>query len=461
MMQEIQLQASQGNAQALSPFNGMSAPFSNAPVPTPAQTIPAQQHQSHPIPQQPPNHGNPNNSLIQGTSSQQQAYIRFAKESQLQQRIAPQTQHPYSGSTNISPLQNNSQFQQQSQSTSPVNSSQSQHKQQPMPRNPQTSSMLSSQIIKQRQRQQVQHQQQQQQLQQQQQPRNLQQSKQQVQQHAKLIKGLGRGTMLIHQNLPVDAAQVGGRSTAPNNQASEKLVMQQNQGFNHSSNTLNSNLQPSIQQKLYSRPHLSQSKQVLSMPSHSDTNQASVQAPSSHAIRPQQSVPVTTTTTQQQQQQQQRQVNQTPTNMQRMMLSQNRQSNHESRMQSINDPVQANHIIPSSSLPKASDSSSLSGVVSSGVHWKPEASFETCSTGEKVQMAALPQENFTGNDAKMSTSTHGLLQRQLSGNLSIHGHGVGGQWQQQQQVQSTPLSQQQHRQGVHGNLCSRSSNTGP
>ncbi|XP_020573993.1 chromatin modification-related protein EAF1 B-like isoform X2 [Phalaenopsis equestris] len=463
MMQEIQLQASQGNAQAIAPFNGMSGSFSNASVPPPVQTMPLQQHQPHQIPQQPHILGSPNNSLIQGTnhsSSQQQAYIRFAKESQLQQRIMPQAQHPYSGSSAISPMENNSQFQQQNQSSSPVNSvasSQTQHKQQPMPRNPQTSSTVSSQIIKQRQRQQVQQQQQQQQ---QQQPRNLQQQKQQAQ-HGKLMKGLGRGTMLLQQNLSVDANQGGIRPTVSSNQASEKLLLQQNQGFSPVSAGLNSNLQqPSISQQLYSRPHPPQSKQVASMPSHPDNNQASIRAPSTHSIRTvQHSVPATPPATQQQQQQ--RQANQSPTNMQRIMIPQSRQSSHDGRIQSINEPVQVNQMIPSSSLPKTSDSSSLPGVISSGVHWKPEPSFETCTTGEKAQIAAIPQENFTGNDAMIPPSTQGLGQRQLSGNISMHVHGVGGQWQQQQQLQPTPLTQQQHRQGVQGNLYTRSSNTGP
>lgn len=455
MMQEMQLQVSQGNAQAISPFNGMSAPFSNAPVPPPVQTIPLQQH----LPQQPHILASTNSSLIQGTnhsSSQQQAYIRFSKESQLQQRIMPQTtQHPYSSSSSMSPIENNSQFQQQNQSSSPVNSiasSQPQHKPQPMLRNPQTSSIMSSHIIKSRQRQQVQQQQQQQQ------PRNLQQQKQQAQQQGKLIKGLGRGTMLLHQNLPVDAAQVGGRPNAPGNQASEKLLMQQSQGFNPVSTGLNSNLQqPSISQKLYSRPLPPQLKQVPSMSSHPDHNQTSIQAPPTHSIRAtQQSVPATPPATQQQ-----RLVNQSQANMQRIMIPQSRQSNHDSRIQSINEPVQVNQMISSPSLPKASDSSSLPGVISSGVHWKPESSFETCTTGEKPQLSSIPPENFSGNDTMIPSSTQGLVQRQLSGNISLHGHGVGGQWQQQQQLQPTPLPQQQHRQGVQGNLYARSSNTGP
>ncbi|PKU63483.1 E1A-binding protein p400 [Dendrobium catenatum] len=459
MMQEIQLQVSQGNGQAITPFNGMSAAFSNAPVSPPVQTIPLQQH--HQISQQPHILGNPNNSLGQGTNhsgsqQQQQAYIRFAKESQLQQRIMPQAQLPYSASSSMSPMETNSQFQQQSQSSSPVNSiasSQPQHKHQPMPRNPQTSGMMSNQIMKQRQRQQVQPQQQQ--------PRNLQHQKQQAQQQAKLMKGLGRGTMLLHQNLPVDATQtqVGGRSTAPNNQASEKLLMQQSQGFNPVSTGVNSNLQqPSISQKLYFRPHPPQSKQVPPMPSHPDNNQASVQAPPTHSIRAtQQSVPATPPATQQQQQ---RQANQSPTNMQRIMLPQSRQSNHDGRIQSINESVQVNQMIPSSSLTKTTDSSSLPGVVSSGVHWKPESSSETCATGEQAQMAAIPQENFTGSDAMIPPSTQGLVQRQLSGNISMHGHGLGGQWQQQHQLQPSSLPQQQYRQGVQGNLYTRSSSTG-
>nr|XP_010932960.2 chromatin modification-related protein EAF1 B [Elaeis guineensis] len=265
MIQELQLQVSQGNGQAVAPFNGMSASFSSTTATPPIQTFPIPQHQqSHQIPQQAPILGNSRHPHIQGTSqssSQQQAYAyRFAKERQLQQQMM--TRHPFSGSNAISPIQNSSQIQQQTQLSAPmsVSPSQAQHKQQQMPRNLQSGCGMPNQI-KQRQREQVE-----------QQPKQQQQQRQQSQQQAKLMKGLGRGSMLMHQKLPGDAPQIGGFSTASKDQASEKHLMQQCSSCFSGSLGLSSILpQTGNQQKMYSSEQPQSSKQMIPMPSHSDS----------------------------------------------------------------------------------------------------------------------------------------------------------------------------------------------
>nr|CAD1828645.1 unnamed protein product [Ananas comosus var. bracteatus] len=171
MMQELQIQVSQGNVQSYPPFNGISGPFSNPAASSPVQSFPVQPPQpAPPMPQQPHMLGNPNHPHIHGLnhagSQQQQAYaIHFAKERQIQQgMMAQSSQHPFpvpSGPNGMPPIQNSQQTQ-----PSPVppvpSSSQASHKQQ---RNPQASNGTPSQVMKQRQRQQAQPQQQQQQQQ--------------------------------------------------------------------------------------------------------------------------------------------------------------------------------------------------------------------------------------------------------------------------------------------------------
>ncbi|PKA63353.1 E1A-binding protein p400 [Apostasia shenzhenica] len=419
MIQELPMQVSQVNAPAVTTFNNMSAPFSNAIVP-PVQTFPVQ-HQSHQISHM---HGNPHHPHIQGTnhaSTQQQAYIRFTKERQLQQQMMPQSQHSYSNSTPTSSMQNNSQLQLQNQS-SPIASlspSPSQLKQQNTPRNPpQSGGAVSPQIMKQRQRQQVE--------QQHQQPRNVPQAQQ-----PKIMKSLGRGSMLMHQNLP-DASNVGGVPAA------SKSQMQLNQGSFFSGSTgLKPNLpQPTSQQKLYSsRLHTQSLKQSPAVPSHQDNNQTSLQVTPSISLIPSQPS--------------------LPSNMQRIAIQHNRQSKADGRMQST-------QMTPPTSVP---DSVSSTAVFSSGA----QSSFEASTLSQTVGIGSSPQENLTGCEQ--------LVQRQLSGNINIHGHDAGGQWQhtkqsplpsQQQQKQllhskqspSPPQPQQQHKHGLQGSLYAKSSNAG-
>ncbi|XP_020250353.1 chromatin modification-related protein EAF1 B-like isoform X2 [Asparagus officinalis] len=457
MMQDLSMQVSQGNGQAVPPFSAMSAPFSTTTGLPSVQSYPAQQQQQQPhhMTQQPHMLGNPHHPHIQSvnhSSPQQQAYaMRLAKERQLQQRMMPQAPQPYSPSSAMSAVQS-TQLQQQSQpspsATPPP--SQAQHGKQQMPRNSHPISGMQNQMMKQRQRQQAQLQQ----------PRNQQQQKQLLQQQAKLAKGLGGGTMQPHQNLSVDPSQVSGMPVGPRNQVSDKHLIQQGSGFFPGSSVLNSTLpQSANHHKLYARPPPQPSKQIPPLPSHSD--QSLMPVPSSHTlIAPQQpphpsSIPLAAPSAPHQQ----RHMNQ---NMPRMM-QQNRQLSSDGRMQSLGDQVQVNHMIPATSLPR-SDSTSSAPLVSPAVQWNPEPSYDTNSPNSTANLAGSP---IVGIDASLPSSSEGSAHRQFSGNVKVDGNGVGGQRKLQQESQSQLQLQQQQqsqhplRQGVQGNLYSRPSNSGP
>ncbi|KAJ0980848.1 hypothetical protein J5N97_009103 [Dioscorea zingiberensis] len=454
VMQELQMQVSQGNGPAVTTFNGMSGPFSNASVSPSVQPFPVHQHQQphllgNPHPHiQGPNHSNP----------QQQAFaIRYAKERQLQQRILPQPQAPFSSSNSISPIPNTSQIQQQTQSSSPVApSAQAQHKQQQMTRNPQPGCGMPNQVMKQRQRPQV-HQQ----------PRNQQQQRQQPpQQQAKLMKGLGRGAMLMHQNPPVDPSHVNGLTSASKNQVPEKHLMQQGQGFYSGNSGLNPSLpQPPGQPKIFSRPLPQSSKQVSPVPSQSDSgNQGQVQVSSTHNLLASQQPTAQPSLPLAGQPQQQRLTNHSKQAMQRMMLPQNRQMTSDGQIQSSSDPAQVNQVVSSTSVVQCTDSVNSSSVAASATQWKAEPSHDTSTPPSSAHLASSPQENLVVNEALAPPSTQASSQRQFSGGVSMQGHGIGGQWQQQQQQQ--PQSQQpqptqlQHRQTAQTNLYGQPSNSG-
>ncbi|WOK93485.1 chromatin modification-related protein EAF1 B-like isoform X4 [Canna indica] len=444
MMQELQMQASQTNGQSVPPFSGISASFSNSIVPSSIQAFPVQQHQqSHQMLQQPHILGNPHHHPTQGTShpnSLQQPYpntMRASKERQLQHQMMPQTQH--SGPNATSTTQNNSQISPQSQSCSPVtpvSSSQGQHKQQNISRNP--PSGMSNQMTKQRQRQQVQHNQ----------PRQQQQQRQQAQQPAKLMKGLGRGSMLIHHNISADASQVGGISTASKNQVSDKHMMQQGQGFFPGSSGLNSTLnQPGNQKNMYPHPLPQSTKQISPI---SDTcNQGSAQSSPSHNMLNPQQTPIASSISlpkQHQQPQQQRYLNQSQQSIQRIVLQQNRHMNSDGRMQSSTDQSQVAPIVTSSSV-APTDSSTSATVGSSATLWNPEPSYDKDAPNQTSNVVSSAPETLVGSEASVPSSSQSLLSHQLPG-VSVHGHGrnVGGQWQQQQQPPPPPPQHQQEQQ---------------
>ena len=456
MMQDLPPQVSQGNAQVVPPFNAMSVPFSTGTGLPSVQSYPAQQHPlAHQKPLQTHMHGNSHHSHIQGTnnsSPQQQAYaVRHAKERQLQQRMVPLSQQPYSASHAMPQVQNNSQLQQKPQpySCAHLTPSHAQHKLQQMPHNPQASSGMPNQFIKQIQRQQAPHQP----------PRHQSQQKQPSQQLTKVVKGLGRGTTLMHQN-PIVPSQASGTVPAPRNQASEK----QGQGFFHGSSGLNPNLpQSSNHHKLYSHPPPQSAKQIQLLASHSDAcNQTPIPVSTNQPLSSSQqpvlpsSMPLAVPS----QQQQRHNNQQTP----RMLLQQNWQPNADGRIQSSGDQVQrVNQMIPATSLPRGTDSVNSAALVSSPMQRKPDPSHDSTKTAPISHVTSSSQENLVGTETVVPYCSGGAEQRQISGSVATDGHVVGARWQQQQsqsQDQQEP-PQHPHREVVQGGVYTQPSNSGP
>lgn len=509
MVPELQMQVTQGNGQGIPAFNALSSPFSNQTTPPPVQTYPGHPQQPHQMsPQQ--SHGLSNHHPhLQGpnhaTGSQQQAYaIHLAKGRQMQQQRylqqqQQQQQHPqqFAGSGTLMPhvqpqpqlpisssLQNNTQIQSQTSSQPvsmpPLTTSSSmtptalQHQQKHhlpshgLSRNSQSgASGLNNQVGKQRQRQP-------QQQQFQQSGRNHPQPRQhaQSQQQAKLLKGIGRGNMVLHQNPNVDP--LNGLNVAPGNQTAEKgeqiMHLMQGQGL-YSGSSL-SPVQPSKplapsqstnhsqpQQKLFSGATPPSSKQLQHVPSHSDNSTQghvpSVSSGHSPSATHQAVLPAIMASNHQhlqlQPQPHQKQVNQTQPAAQRI-LQQNRQLNSDMANKSQTDQTQADEPASNASLMGASTTMALSQVCIDSSSVGPASSVvaQQWKASEPVYDSALPNmanqvgsigspplTSSGGSDAATSVS-QGLGQRQLSGSLPPHGHNVGSPWQQQSQLQQPP-----------------------
>uniref|UniRef100_A0A0E0LRU8 Myb-like domain-containing protein n=1 Tax=Oryza punctata TaxID=4537 RepID=A0A0E0LRU8_ORYPU len=452
MMQEFQMQVSQGNSQSIH-FSG--TPFSNVGASSPGQPFPVQSSQPHQMPQQPHVLGNTHHPHIQGTtqsSAQQQAYaMRLAKDRHIQQCMMTQQQHPLSGASAVSTVPNGSQMQQQSQgpASSAIPSSQSQHKQQHPAQNSLDSSVLPNQPVN------TSHKQKKQQGQQQ--SRQNQQQRNQGSQQAKLMKSLGRGNMM-HQSSTVDATQTSGISTTSKNQVSDKSMAQQGPGyFAGNKGLVPSVVQPGNQSKIYGSqmPHSPiQTSDVGS--------QSSMQGSPNQTLLTSQQAPLHSSSPlaqqQQQQQQQQRYMNPSHNNIQRLMMQQNRHMNTDGRIESPVDQVQHNQAIPSTSIAKSTDSGSPGGVSSINQR-RQESSHDPTAVPSTSQLASSPQDTFVGNEMLLSVSSQGMLQRQMSGGMPIHGHGIGGQ---RQQLQSRQQQQsQQQKPAVQGSAYAHPSNSGP
>ncbi|XP_041992761.1 chromatin modification-related protein EAF1 B-like isoform X2 [Salvia splendens] len=242
------------NSQGVSHCGGLSSSFTNPTTSPPVSSYPLHHLPSHPISPQQPQVPSPHQSHFQGPANlapnnQQQAYAyRLAKERQLQQRFLQQQQQQqqqFAASNSLisnvqsqtqlpvssSPMQNSPQVQPQTSSStvplSPLTSVSSmnampQHQQkhqmpnQGVSRNAQSGgSGLNNQMGKQRIRQphqpsqaNRQHPPQRQQL--------------QAQQQAKVVKGVGRGNLMMHQNISTDVVLLNGVSPIPGNQCLEK-----------------------------------------------------------------------------------------------------------------------------------------------------------------------------------------------------------------------------------------------
>ncbi|XP_061353506.1 chromatin modification-related protein EAF1 B-like isoform X2 [Gastrolobium bilobum] len=507
------MRVTQGNNQGIPSFSGMSSAFNNQTTPPPVQPYPGQAHAQQPnqLSHQQSHLGNPHPHL-QGpnhaTNSQQAYAIRLAKERQQQRylqhqhqqqqqqlavsnalvpHVQAQSQLPIS-----SPLQNSSQAQPQNSPqqvslppvtpSSPLNPVSSQHQQQKhhlpqhgFSRNPGASG-LTNQAVKQRQRQPQQRQYQQPGRQHPNQPQNA-----QSQQQAKLVKGIGRGNMLIHQNNSVDPSHLNGLSVPPGSQTVEKgdqiIHMMQGQNLypgtglnpNQTSKPLgpaHSSNHSQLQQKLQTDPTNNSSKQLQPVVSPSDSSiQGHVSlVTSGHIMSPSQAAVGASNQhqLQLQSQPQSKQINRTQSNVQRM-LPQNCQVH--SGLSSLShsdspkvDPQPANsasQVSTSTAMPQGcmglGSAPNVVPTVSS--QWKTsEPPFDSNIPNPVTQACSLgstPVGNSAGNEAPIITQ--GMGPRQLSASLPSHAHNSGAQWQQQplplqQQSSSQPsISQQSYQ----------------
>ncbi|KAI9112245.1 hypothetical protein K1719_016768 [Acacia pycnantha] len=509
---ETQMQVTQGNSQGISAFSGLSSSFSNQTIPPPAQPYPGQAQQPHQLSQQ-QSHLSSSRSHLQGpnlaANPQQRAYVmqlvkerhlqkqRYLQQQQQQQKLAAanalmphaqaQSQPPTSSS-----LQNNSPVQSQNSSqqtnhcpVTPSSSltSMSSHQQQKHPlahgfsRNPGASG-LNNQAVKQRQRQpQQQHQQ----------PGRQHPNQRQhplSQQQAKLMKGIGRGSISVQQNISIDSSHLNGLSVPPASQTADKgdknTHMMRGQNLHPASNlnptqpskplgAAHSSNHSQLQQNKNLGPVTTSSKQlqpVVSPPNNSTQGQIPP-VPSGHVLSP----PLTAVSSAvlssdnpqllQQSQLQSKKMSQTQSNVQRM-LHRNFQVHSESSSKPQYDSTRAGQ-------PSENNASQISAgtavshdcIDSSSVssQWKTsETAFDSHVQTPATHVGSLgkvPVRNSAGNEPQ-PTISQGQGPRQSSF-VMPHVHNSVAQRQQQplpiQQSSSQPILSQQplqpHKQHQH------------
>ncbi|GLT28183.1 hypothetical protein SLA2020_031340 [Shorea laevis] len=489
MVPELQMQAAQGTSQGIPAFSGLSSGFPNQTT-MPMQTYPGhpQQQQQHQMSSQQSHglnnshHPHPPGPNATGPQQQQQfTAIRLAKERQLhQQRLMqqqqPQQQQQFAASSALMPhvqpqsqlpvsssLQNNSQIQSQASNQSVVLPSvTSSSPMTPMPlahqqkhhlpphglsRIPQSgASGLTNQVVKQRERQL------QQQFQQSGRSHPQQRQQTQSQQQAKLLKGMGRGNMVVHPS--VDPSHLNGLSMPPGNQNDEKgeqmMHLVQGQGLYSAPGM--SPAQPSKllmpsqtsnhsqpQQKVFSGT-TPPSKQLQLLPPHSDNStQGQVSAiPTGHSpsAAHQAVLPAVVPSNHQHLH--------SPSQPSVQRVLQNNRSMHsdppnkaQAEPQSDQQPVNSASPMGTTGTAAMPQAANILPVVSSGVapQWKAN------EPGHDPTNSAV-------SDPVPSVS-QGLGQRHLSGGLPPEGHHAGARWQQKPQLQPPtpqPSQQQYHSQ---------------
>ncbi|KAG5042723.1 hypothetical protein AAZX31_03G073400 [Glycine max] len=490
MVPELQMQVTQGNSQGIPALCGPSSAFSNQTTP-PVQPYPGHAQQPHQLPQQQSHLSSPH---LQGpshaTNSQQQAYaVRLAKERQLQQRylqhqqqlaasnaLMPHVQAKSQLPISSSPLQNSSQVQPQnspqqvplspitpSSPLTPLSSQLQQqklHHAQPGFSRNSTASGLTNQAAKQHPRHPPQRPQQQYQQPGRQHPN--QRHNVQSQQQAKLLKGMARGNMMVHQNLSVDTSHLSGLSLPAGSQTGEKgdqiLHMMQGQNL-YPGSGLNPN-QPSkplghafssnhsqLQQKLHSGSPTTSSKQ-LHIPSDTSTQGQVSPVSSGQLLSPPQPAVIASNHHQLQPQVQSKKINQTQTNVKRM-LPQNHYEHSMSSSKSLSDQSQSDQL-PANSASQVSamtegcmDSASVVPGVTTAVssQWKAsEPPFDSAMNNQTQEssLGSAPVENSTGNE--QPTISQGLGPRSVS--LISQAHNSDTQSQSLQQSSQPILSQQ-------------------
>ncbi|XP_073272845.1 chromatin modification-related protein EAF1 B-like isoform X1 [Primulina huaijiensis] len=460
MTPDLQIQVSPGSNQVMSHFGGLNSPFTNQTVSSPVSSYPLHHQQSHQISSQQAQVPSPRHPHFQGLSNhasnpQQQAYaIRLAKERQLQQRflqqqppqqqqfaasnssiphVQPQSHLPASSAVQNNPLVQspaNSPSVSVSPMTSPssVNAMSQQQQKHHTPtqgviRNTQTGcGVLTNQTSKQRQKQQQpfiqtnrQH------------PQQRQQS--QSPQQAKGVKGVGRGNMMIHQNIQIDPTILNGSLTEAQDSYTGSSVNAVPPTRQYTSSQLSN--QPLPQQKKYSGQSSSSSKHLQQMISHSDTNQGHVPpvAPAPCLPAARQSVtPLATASS----------------NHPQVMHHQKFMNQSQSALQKV---VQSNHQFSSEAMHKAHppvcNSTEMEATTSLPLNqWHTSEPVNESN----VLNSETSLGSFVSKPANLSETTlqssQGHGQRLSSANLIPITHDVSSQWQRQQQQQ--PQVQHSH-----------------
>ncbi|MCD9643581.1 hypothetical protein HAX54_031183, partial [Datura stramonium] len=493
MVPELQLQASQGNSQAAPPFGGLNSSFPNQSA-SPVTPYPLHHQQSHPMTSQQSLMLSPHHPHLQGanhaTNSQQQAYaIRLAKERHLQQRLLQQQQFSHSQpQLPISPSLQSSPMTTSLSSSPPVSVSPltTPTSMTPIPqphalpahghaRTAQTTgSSLTTQMSKQRPRQTGG-----QQLQPAGRHHPPQRQQSQSQQQAKLFKGVGRGNVMMHQNLQIDPSLTNGLSNNQANQSAEKgeqatSLMQGHglySGSAHSPVQLakqamaphSSSQMQQPQPKIYSghpapsTKHLQQD--MPSNPGNSSRSPASLAASDTNSSQQSVSSSVLGSPNHQALVHQQSQVQSQP-----KLMNQN-----QATVQRI---LQQNHVVnsdPSKKLQAGESQAEQRSICRTSQMGAITSTPQECNNATNVadvstlsanqwkgtkplfDSIGAPPTNSAGNELAPQVS-RGVSQRQSSGNLSPTGPDVSVNWQQKSsQLQppssvTQPQAQQQQQQ---------------
>ncbi|XP_047094521.1 chromatin modification-related protein EAF1 B-like isoform X2 [Lolium rigidum] len=394
---ELHLQVSPGSSQAAH-FSSMNPSFSKS-----AASSPLQQTQRPHLMSQPPNMmGNPHLPQTQGashSSPHQQPYaMQLAKDRQYQHRMVSQQHNDLSVASVVPSVQKGPQTKQQNLASAVASTAASQppHPKQQSAKNPPGNSALHNQPANATEPKQKK-------LPGQQQPRQNQQQRNQASQQAKLMKSLGRGNMQAAQTPTVDATPAGAVSTASKKQASGNKA------------SISVTPQPGNQHKLY--PSVPQSaKQFPDI-----GNQGLMQAPPSHTVLASQPPPLHAKFSATMQQQNQRQANPSQNSIQRLMVQQNAQMKPDCRVEAQIDQAQRTQVIPALPISHGMESGSP-GSVPSVNQQKPQASVhDPAAVTSTPEPFISPKGNSVGNETPLPSSSQGMLQRQLSGGLSMHG----------------------------------------
>ncbi|XP_022953448.1 chromatin modification-related protein EAF1 B-like [Cucurbita moschata] len=495
MVPELPMQVTGNNHR---PLNALSSAFPNQTTPPSIPPYPGHLQSQHQMsPQQSHAHSSPHHPHLpspnQAVGPQQQYAMRLANERKLhqrrflQQQQLQQKQQQFSTSSSLTPhvppqpqlpmtslnspqvhLQTSSQQVSLSPltSSSPMTPTSSQQMKHHLPshglsRNPGASG-LNNQAVKQRQQSARHHPQQRQQV--------------QPQQQAKLIKGVGRGSMLVHQNLTVDTNLANGLNVTSGDQPTEKgeqiMQLMQGQGSYYGSgvNTVQHSKplvpQSSNHSQIKKTPVCASgpplSKSVLQMPAHSEKSSQGQVPPvsSGHTLSTShQDAPASIVASNHPPSQPpQKQVNQIQTSFERSH-QQSSQGTSDPRMKAQTDVAQADQqphkqasqVGTDKTMPQTSSTSTDTTPITSVSQWKPsEPVYDSDVLKSKPQLGLIgssPLTNFTGGEP--TPNNLGMGPRQSSRALPSHGHSAGLQWPQQVPLQQSPnqftQSQQQEK----------------